>query len=156
MQTREDILVLQEKVEHLAARVDAMETEVECIQQELQQQAAANSADRSRTAAAFEQRVADLEKTLARLEKERAADRQAIIDQLSRKIAELLRKSGSAPTGRRVNRGSDYGYEHVVKAGETLSEIAAAYGVTVRSIVEANDIPNPDRLRVGQKLFIPE
>jgi LysM repeat protein len=43
---------------------------------------------------------------------------------------------------------------HVVKPGETLSEIAAKYGVTVRSLVERNDIDDPSLIRPGTKLTI--
>jgi len=44
---------------------------------------------------------------------------------------------------------------HTVKRGESLSEIARAYGVTLQAIVEANDIDNPNRIVTGQKLIIP-
>jgi LysM repeat protein len=47
------------------------------------------------------------------------------------------------------------GWEHTVAPGESLAKIAAEYGVSVSAIVEANDIDDPDRIRVGQKLFIP-
>ncbi|HHT74242.1 MAG TPA: peptidoglycan DD-metalloendopeptidase family protein [Firmicutes bacterium] len=43
---------------------------------------------------------------------------------------------------------------HTVQSGETLWDIAQAYGITVDSIVSANDLTNPNRLRVGQKLEI--
>jgi len=44
---------------------------------------------------------------------------------------------------------------HVVRAGESLYGIANAYGTTVQSIVDANQIPEPNRLVVGQALVIP-
>jgi LysM repeat protein len=44
----------------------------------------------------------------------------------------------------------------VVQPGETLSEIAKAYGVSVSVIIRENNLQKPDQLRVGQKLFIPE
>lgn len=43
---------------------------------------------------------------------------------------------------------------HTVQSGETLWDIAQAYGITVDSIVSSNDLSNPNRLRVGQKLEI--
>ncbi|HEU5138639.1 MAG TPA: LysM peptidoglycan-binding domain-containing protein [Bacillales bacterium] len=43
----------------------------------------------------------------------------------------------------------------VIQGGETLWALAQRYGVSVESIVEANDIPNPDRLVVGQALVVP-
>lgn len=44
---------------------------------------------------------------------------------------------------------------HKVQAGETLYSIAVQYGVTVRSIMEANNLTNPDLIRTGQELVIP-
>ena len=45
---------------------------------------------------------------------------------------------------------------YVVQRGDQLKHIAAAYGVNIWSIIAANDIPNPDSLRVGQVLTIPD
>jgi uncharacterized protein YcbK (DUF882 family) len=44
---------------------------------------------------------------------------------------------------------------HEVAEGETLGEIAEHYGVTLSALEEANDLADPDRLRVGQSLDIP-
>ena len=50
----------------------------------------------------------------------------------------------------------DMGLYHTVERGEILSKIAVQYGVSVDAIIDANEIENPDRLKVGQKLFIPQ
>ncbi len=44
---------------------------------------------------------------------------------------------------------------HVVQANQTLTGIAQAYGTTAVNITEANDLPNPNKLVVGQALVIP-
>lgn len=44
---------------------------------------------------------------------------------------------------------------HVVRSGETLSGIAARNGTSVRAIVQANGLADPDLIVVGQKLNIP-
>lgn len=44
---------------------------------------------------------------------------------------------------------------HVVRENETLFQIARLYGSTVNDIAEANEIPDPNRLVVGQALVIP-
>ncbi|MCD7036726.1 glycoside hydrolase family 18 protein [Metabacillus sp. GX 13764] len=44
---------------------------------------------------------------------------------------------------------------HVVKQGQSINEIAGMYGSTVTDIVRANDLPNPDRLVIGQTVVIP-
>lgn len=48
------------------------------------------------------------------------------------------------------------GYSHTVEAGQTLSAIALAYKVSVKAIMQANNITDPTKLRVGQTLFIPD
>lgn len=73
------------------------------------------------------------------------------IESISRKIAEIMKGQGSSSS--RVVSGT--GVEHVVEAGQTLSAIAQAYGVTVSAIVKANNLQNANSLREGQKLFIP-
>lgn len=44
---------------------------------------------------------------------------------------------------------------YTVKAGDTLSAIAARYHSSVSAIARANGIANPNLIRVGQKLTIP-
>lgn len=48
------------------------------------------------------------------------------------------------------------GATHIVQSGESLSEIAAQYGVSVESIIAFNGIENADAIFVGQELLIPE
>lgn len=45
---------------------------------------------------------------------------------------------------------------HIVKSGETLGLIAARYGTTVVKLAAVNSLVNPDLIRVGQVLTIPE
>lgn len=45
---------------------------------------------------------------------------------------------------------------YTVRPGDELKGIAAQSGVSIWKIIAANDIPNPDSLRVGQVLHIPE
>lgn len=44
---------------------------------------------------------------------------------------------------------------YVVQDGDTLSGIAAQYGVTVQQIIDANSLQNPDLIVQGQELIIP-
>jgi LysM repeat protein len=46
-------------------------------------------------------------------------------------------------------------HTHVVQKGENLLRIAERYGVTMQSIVELNDLANPDLIYIGQILVIP-
>jgi len=45
---------------------------------------------------------------------------------------------------------------HVVRKGETLSTVGRAYGVSVSSLIAANDLRDPDLLYVGQQILLPK
>jgi len=48
------------------------------------------------------------------------------------------------------------GGTYTVQPGDELKHIAAQYNVSIWKIIAANDIPNPDSLRIGQVLRIPD
>ncbi|HEV7663724.1 MAG TPA: LysM domain-containing protein [Chloroflexota bacterium] len=48
------------------------------------------------------------------------------------------------------------GGQYTVQPGDELKHIAAEYNVSIFKIIAANDIPNPDSLKIGQVLKIPE
>lgn len=50
---------------------------------------------------------------------------------------------------------TDGGVIHTVEAGDTLFSISMTYDILMSAIVEANDLPNPRVVALGQKLFIP-
>jgi nucleoid-associated protein YgaU len=137
---------LEERVEALAAAQQDLYREIERLQ------ASREKSDRDVGA-----QLSSLEQAVQRADAVRQHLKQEIVDELSKKVATLMSsggggRTGSGSSGARVERG----YEHVVKTGETLSVIAVAYGSTVDAIVKANGLANPDAIRVGQKLFIPE
>ena len=61
----------------------------------------------------------------------------------------------SAAAGRPGRSGSATGGVHVLASGETLYAVARKYGVSVGELQATNNIDNPGRIRVGQKLRIP-
>lgn len=46
-------------------------------------------------------------------------------------------------------------FTHTIRSGETLSDIARAYAIDIETILAANSIPDPNRIRVGETLSIP-
>ncbi|MDC0710065.1 LysM peptidoglycan-binding domain-containing protein [Stigmatella sp. ncwal1] len=63
-----------------------------------------------------------------------------------------LTVSGSASASRTA-AGSSQSY--TVREGDTLSGIAQKFGTTTSALAKANNISNPNLIRVGQKLTIP-
>lgn len=156
MQQREDMLMLQEKLNKIEGRVETVEMEVERMQGGVD--SLRSTAARQGEVRSVQSRLDQVEAGLRTVEAAREKDKQEIIDKLSAQIAKIVRTPPSSGAARRqtTRSASDTGYEHVVQSGETLSEIASAYGVTVKVILDNNEIGDPNRLRVGQKLFIPE
>lgn len=58
------------------------------------------------------------------------------------------------PTGY-ASPPSVYGFTYRVKPGDTLSEIAKWYGVSLRSLAAANGLHDLSYIYVGQRLYIP-
>lgn len=67
-------------------------------------------------------------------------------------IAVLVLLIGIVPTSASPN---ELDIVHIVQRGETLSAIAVRYGVNMWTIARANNIANPNRIYVGQRLIIP-
>lgn len=53
-----------------------------------------------------------------------------------------------------IQETKEKGENYVVQVGDTLSEIALRFGVTVQQLQTWNNLPNPDLIQVGQWLFI--
>jgi len=64
--------------------------------------------------------------------------------------AEIAEAIASIPPEQRVKR-----FLHVVSQGDTLGVLAQRYGSSVSTIMAANGIRDPKRLRIGQQLIIP-
>jgi nucleoid-associated protein YgaU len=154
---REDVLLLQEDIRRLSGRIEGLEMETARLRADLDGLQRRQDADRASTGRGLQAQVEALQQRLQQLDAARQKDREQLLDSLSRKMADILQRS--VPAGNAAGRSgarSGSGYEHTVKSGETLSAIAQAYGVRMSAILEANRMSDPDQLRVGQVLFIPE
>ncbi len=47
------------------------------------------------------------------------------------------------------------GVKHTIQPGQTLTDVASAYGVSVNQIVKATGLDNPDSIKIGQKVLVP-
>ena len=45
---------------------------------------------------------------------------------------------------------------YVIKSGDTIWKIAKRFGSTIDDIVRVNGMKNPDRINVGEKIYIPK
>lgn len=63
----------------------------------------------------------------------------------------LVVPGSSAESGQRQGSGA---VEHVVKPGQNLASIARRYGTTVAAVARANNIADPNHIRIGTRLVI--
>jgi LysM repeat protein len=138
----------------LEQRVDGMAA----TQQDLQEQVAALRSAPGSDDAKVRERLAEVERKLADVSAAQAGMKQEIVDDLSRRMADVLqaRAASSAASVAAAPGAERRGREHVVQPGQTLSSIASSYGVPVSEIVRINGLKNANAIRAGQKLIIPE
>jgi len=151
----------QEEMEQRVT-VENLQVEMTQLRQEVRDAAAAQQqifkeidtlrADMSRRQSELNARVESLSRSASATAAQQQQIRDEVVSDLSKRMANMMKPAAPARQARRAETG----YEHVVQTGETLSAIAAAYRVTPQAIVQANSLTNPNSLRVGQKLFIPE
>ena len=160
MAGREDYLLLQEENRKLAGRMEGVELEISRLQANLETLRDNQGRAAQSESQALQARVDELDARLRSLDAARERDKQEIVDNLTKKIAQLVSSPASAGAAKKQSgtrrTGPSTGYEHEVQPGESLSAIAAAYGVSTKIIMEDNDIKDANKLRVGQKLFIRE
>jgi len=154
-QLKTDVERLREHVATLDAAREATSREVEL-----------SRLDSRRGDIDLQQRVATLDAAIKRLEASQAQMQGAIVEEISRRVADMLKAQTDAAAGAPPSSASasdraaapaksKSATTHVVKRGESLSKIAEAYGVSSEALMEANGIRNANRVLVGQKLVIP-
>lgn len=140
-----DIVNLKESVEQLEQRVKGVEAGREDVYARILD----SQTRREKEAKRYDAEIEDLNSRLAAAEKDQALREKEMVANLSKTMAGIIKKNDAAG-------GVVSGVVHPVEAGETLSEIAAAYGVKTSAIIKANRMKNPDDLKIGQRLFIPD
>ncbi len=150
------------RVEQLDGLVQRLQRQVDGLsesQPQVMLQAEQQLAQSRQEQRALREEIDTLRRELNSLRAEQQQFRQAIDDlptRVSRAVAAATPPAPAPTPARRASTQSAVGYEHVVEAGQTLSEIARAYGVRMDAIAEANNLRDPAMIRVGQTLFIPK
>jgi LysM repeat protein len=163
----QDVRILSQKVGQLQVRIEQLERENEGLRKQ-----AVDRKTLEQELAGFE---AALQSGLSGLRVDYAnadeAQKQAIIKAVSGQISDVVGQMnetiealadyvGHRGTGvPAVEFSDDYprtGFRYEVKPGDSLAKIAEQHGVNIRDIINANRITDPDKIQVGQNLFIPK
>ena len=164
------IELFRQQVERLNDQVNAMRQENEQVEQRVtqtEQQQRAIAALQTENAKLRDEvknlraEIKDVRDELAQVKADRETLRKQITDDIIARITTLIEKQNAKPPVRgnsasSATGGKETGRLHTVERGQTLSEIAAAYKSSTDIIVKANNLKNPDALRIGQELFIPD
>lgn len=73
---------------------------------------------------------------------------------LARLNREARSRNGGSSSGNTPSTSAPAGGVYTVRRGDTLSAIAQRYGTSTRSLQYLNGISNPNRLSVGQRLYV--
>jgi LysM repeat protein len=159
---------LSGQIEDLVAAQEAQRKRIEGLAKELN--ALQQQQDKPNASYATQDDVKQLAAKLQEVDRKRQDDNEHILKELEKlgKTLGATSKKTTAPaaaTQSATQSGDgaarpDKGYEYVIKAGDTYSVIAQAYReqgikVTPEQIEKANPGVSPNRLKVGQKIFIP-
>ena len=152
-QRRQREVRLNSDIANLKASVSRLEQRLTGIEEGREDVYAQISGAQEHRAKSEAQHRAEIEALESQLAAQRAAQekmRKDLVTDLSKKMETII-KSQTASSYSGVP-----GVIHTVQSGQTLSAIAAAYGIKSKSIIKANRLKNPNNLKVGQKLLIPD
>ncbi|MCX6896062.1 MAG: LysM peptidoglycan-binding domain-containing protein [Verrucomicrobia bacterium] len=159
------------KVEDLTATLDAQNKRLADLQEQikaLRDEQAKPNAD-----VAGRDELKALAVKMKEIDEKRAADKELILKEIGRlaqvpAVAPVKGKPKVTPKTTDSEPAADpnakyEGYEHVVKSGDTLSKVVAAYRekgvkVTMSQVLKhpLNSKVDADKLLIGQKIFIPD
>lgn len=166
----------EERYRRLSATLEELQATVEAQSRRIDELVAALRGVREENAhaagnAVTREELREVVEKLREVDQKRAADRKLILEEITKLAKAQVQPARERrpeveppkPPPKSVTQAvkDELGYEHEVKERETLSEILAAYRrqkglkVTLQQVLDANPKLHPDRLRPGQKIFIP-
>ena len=166
--TEERLNKLSARIDDLEASRDALKKQVDELAKELD--GVREQASKPNTSYVRQEDLNRLGEAVKEVDRKRLDDAEKIHTELL-KLREVL-KAPLGPSKRAsisvpkeppvtpVSTTPDKGFEYIIKSGDTLDAVVQAYKeknikVTVAQIQAANPGLKPERLRVGQKIFIP-
>ena len=150
-QVDQKLALVDEKLDRLQAEVEAIQFRQQKLQEDVENLHTQLAELRRQPGGVTAADLDALSTKLKAIDTARERDKQIILDTLSKELASIA--SGRPASTTPAAAGSAV---HEVKAGDTLSSIAKAHGISVDALVKANSIPDPNNLHVGQKLTIPK
>ena len=157
---REDVRGMVQQVGQLTLRIEDLERENASLRER---------ADATAATFATVEQLSDSMADLNRVAKAAAAESKSeVLKEVAKQMSKLARQTNAAIDSLakgmaqrpavQTKFSDDFAMEgiiYTIQKGDTLSSIAKKTGATVKDITNANKIPDPTRIQVGQILFIP-
>jgi LysM repeat protein len=175
----EQLIQVKQDINTLKGQVDELQYKIDKISQSQSQQSneinstLKNSKTESQSSISnIEKKISSIEAKIQALEKKQSQDKtelqsktDIIVEEVSKENKELrkeiesikktpLQTTSKASKNTQKQTAQD-GY-YTVSAGDTLVKIAQMYGIPLKSLMEANNISDPNSINIGQKLIVPE
>ncbi len=160
--TEERIQQLNGKIEDLIAGQEAQRKLIAELRKEIE--GLRDQQNKPSTAYASHEDLKRLADTVKEVDRKRIDDNEKVTASLM-KLSNTLtatppKKKGSQTLETEPQKRDEKGFEYVVKSGDNLSTIVKAYKeqnikITTDQILKANPGLQPEKMRVGQKIFIP-
>jgi LysM repeat protein len=166
--TQERLDKLSGRIEDLLAAQEALKKQVSEMSRELE--SVREQCSKPNTSYARHEDLSRLAKNIEEVDRKRMEDAEKVRAELLKlrkafemPVSQPKKSSTTAPkdtTATTTSTIPDKGFEYVVKSGDTLDAIVQAYRdknvkITVAQVLKANPGLKAERLRVGQKVFIP-
>lgn len=148
--TGEALLKLQQDLQATRTEVAKLQAENAKLREDL----ATVARDRGQ-AGAVTRDLETLQAAIVREAQERQAADQALAKAVSKEIARIPAPAPAPAPAAPAGGTTTFSQTYVVKKGDTLSAVAAAFGLPVEQLKAANNLRG-DTIQVGQKLQIPE
>lgn len=160
----EELIGVKEDIRSLNGRIEELEQKIDRLTQTQSQQNKELNTTlqewRRQTKKDVEKKTANINEEIQSLEKRQKQDKKELQNKLNVVLEEVttennqLRRQIEALRKSTAYTGTEGDY--IVAQGDTLSGIAQSFGVSMRSMMEANNITDPNTIRIGQSLIIPE
>jgi LysM repeat protein len=168
-------LATQERLDKLAGRIDDLERSQEVLRKQVNEMSRElaslrEQANKPNTSYASHEDLKSLAAEINKVDRKRVDDAEKVQSELV-KLRKLLEGSLTGPKSRTSTApkekppvekpaGDEKVFPYVIQKDDTLEAIVQAYKeknikVTVPQILKANPGLKPERLKVGQKIFIP-
>lgn len=149
-------LTIQELNPLLANQIESLKSDLLKLTQSTQSKLAGSQLEKDQMARQFTQQIQSLENQINQKEKV-TVDILSKINHIQKSLTQTPDFPEKLTILNEVNKiAPDNIIQYAIQPGDSLAKLAQQFKTSVESICHLNDITDPHRISIGQKIFIPE